>query len=98
MCSLPNGIETLDELREFIYATLCEHGQFEPGAFPMTEQILLRGGKTCGMHFCLCGPRQVRVSAIWETDRNCVFFYGSNGQRFRKVQLVEAETPVASPI
>ncbi len=93
MSSFSNEIESLDELRDYVYTTLCDYGHFQRGAFSMTQQILVRGGKPCGIHFCLHGPRQVRVSAIWETDRNCVFFYGSDGQRFRKVQLVQA--PVA---
>jgi len=90
MSSSSNEIKTIDQLREFVYLTLCEYGHFEPGAFPMSEHILLRSGDPCGMHFCLQGPREVRVSAIWETDGNGVFFYGSDGRRFRKIQLVDA--------
>jgi len=90
MNSFSNEIESLDQLREFVYGTLCEDGLFEPGVFPMTEQILVRGGRPCGIHFCLHGPRQVRFSAIWETDRNSVLFYGSSGQRIHKTQLVES--------
>jgi hypothetical protein len=42
------------------------------------------------MFFCLHGPRAVKFSAIWETDRNQVLFYDSNGERFQKTQLLEA--------
>ncbi len=55
----------------------------------MTERILTRGGKPCGIYFCLQGPRATRFSAIWETDRNQVLFYGAAGERFQKTQLVE---------
>jgi hypothetical protein len=58
----------------------------------MTERVLLRGGKPCGMYFCLHGPRATKFTAIWESDGNQVLFYGSRGERFLKTQLVEAPT------
>jgi hypothetical protein len=42
------------------------------------------------MYFCLHGPRATQFTAIWETDRNQVLFYGSRGERFLKTQLVES--------
>ena len=83
-------LNNLDNLREFINEILCRHNQLEIGAFPLTERILVRGGKPCGIYFCLHGPRAVRFTAIWETDRNTVLFYGSTGERFHKVKLVAA--------
>lgn len=56
----------------------------------MTERILVRGGKPCGIYFCLHGPRATKFTAIWETERNQVLFYGSRGERFLKTQLLEA--------
>jgi len=81
---------TLDELRDFVYETFCEHYQLQIGAFHMTEQVLRRGGKPCGIYFCLHGPRAVRFTAIWETESNQVLFYGSTGERFQKLQLSTA--------
>jgi hypothetical protein len=83
-------IDNVDDLREFINVTLCEHYQLQYGAFQMTEQVLIRAGKPCGIYFCLNGPRAVRFSAIWETDRNQILFYGPCGERFLKTQLSEA--------
>ncbi len=83
-------IETLEQLREFVNEVLCEHHQLEPGIFPLTERILVRGERPCGLYFCLHGPRAVKFSAIWETENNTVLFYGSTGERFHKIQLVEA--------
>ena len=83
-------IQTLDQLRDFINKILCQHDQLEVGAFPLTERILIRADRPCGIYFCLHGPRAVKFSAIWETHRNTVLFYSSTGQRFHKVQLVEA--------
>lgn len=83
-------LESLDDLRNYVHATLCQFDQLEAGAFRMTEQILLRNGKPCGLYFCLHGPRAVRFSAIWETQSNTVLFYNSGGERFQKTRLVAA--------
>ena len=76
-------------LREFVELALCEHLLLEIGAFPITERTLLRGGKPCGIMFCLHGPRATKFTAIWETDRNQILFYGENGERFNRIQLPE---------
>lgn len=83
-------LRNLEDLRGFVHNVLCDHNQLEVGAFPMTERILTRGGKPCGIYFCLHGPRAVKFSAIWETERNTVLFYGATGERFHRVQLIEA--------
>lgn len=79
----------LDDLREYVNVTLCEQYQLQTGAFCMTERVLVRGGKPCGIYFCLHGPRMTKFSAIWETDRNRILFYGTGGERFQKTQLTE---------
>jgi hypothetical protein len=83
-------IHSLKDLRTYVYQTLCDNELLEPGAFPMTERILTRGGRPCGIYFCLHGPRSVKYTAIWETDRNTILFYGSTGERFRRTRLAEA--------
>lgn len=83
-------LESLDDLRTYVQRILCEFDQLEASAFRMTEQILLRNGKPCGLYFCLHGPRAVRFSAIWETQDNTVLFYDSSGERFQKTRLVAA--------
>lgn len=83
-------IQTLEQLRDYVNEILCRHDQLETGAFPLTERILVRADRPCGIYFCLHGPRSVKFSAIWETQHNTVLFYGSTGQRFHKTQLVEA--------
>ena len=83
-------IENLDDLRQFVYQILCDYNQLEPGIFQMTERILVRGDSPCGTFFCLHGPRSVTYTAIWETDRNTILFYGSTGERFQKIQLAQA--------
>ena len=65
----------------YVHETICENNELEVNAFSMTERILVRGGKPCGLYFCLHGPRAVKFTAIWETDRNSVLFYGATGER-----------------
>lgn len=88
MSSYAPQINNLSQLRNFIHEKLCEHEYLEPGVFPMTERILTRAGKACGIYFSLFGPRSVRLNAIWENETNTILFYGSNGERFGKMQLV----------
>jgi hypothetical protein len=81
---------SLEELREFVYSKLCERDHLEPGVFSMTEHILARGNEPCGIHFCVHGPRSVKYTSIWETDRNTILFYGPSGERYHKTQLKAA--------
>lgn len=83
-------VANLQELRELVYRALCEYDELEPGIFPMSERILVRGSKPCGMMFSLHGPRRVQYTAVWETTTNAILCYGSTGQRYRKIQLIEA--------
>lgn len=82
-------IHDLRSLREYVHATICSQNELEVGVFEVTERILLRGGTPCGIYFCLHGPRSVKLTAIWETDRNTVLFYGSNGERQLRARLQE---------
>jgi len=82
--------DSFNDLREYVNATICEYYQLQIGAFRVTERVLQRGGNPCGVYFCLHGPRATKFTAIWETDRNQVLFYGSRGERFQKTQLLES--------
>jgi hypothetical protein len=83
-------IENLDELRSYVKNILCLHSHLEVDQLSLSERILIRAERPCGIFFCLTGLRGVKLSAIWETERNTVLFYGSSGERFHKTQLVEA--------
>ena len=74
-------------IRHYINQTLCERDKLEIDCFPLTERILLRNGKPCGIYYCLIGPRSLRLSAIWDTENGTILFYGSRGERFLKTQL-----------
>jgi hypothetical protein len=90
MLSSVEQISNLETLRQFVIAVLCEQNQLELGAFPVSERILVRGGRPCGLFFCLHGPRAVKFTAIWETDQNTLLFYDAAGERTHKLQLIEA--------
>ncbi len=96
MSGNPLHIHDLSDLRTYVHYTLCQQNQLEPGAFEVTERILVRGQRPCGIFFCLHGPRSVKLTAIWETDRNTILFYGSAGERVLKTQLVQAPKLVAA--
>ena len=83
----PADVRDLPTLRRFVTQTLCGDFELLEGAFPVTEQFLHRRGTPCGIHFCIHGPRAVRLTAIWESGRSRVLFYGEHGQRIRSVEI-----------
>jgi hypothetical protein len=85
-----HNLNNLNDLRRYVHQTICEQNELELNAFVITERILVRGRRPCGIFFCLHGPRSVRLTAIWETDRNTILFYSSSGERVLKAQLVHA--------
>jgi len=88
-------IDNLDDLRNYVHNTICQQNELQVGAFNITERVLVRGRRPCGIFFCLHGPRSVKLTAIWETDRNTILFYSSSGERVGRTQLVHA--PVLAP-
>jgi hypothetical protein len=90
MSAYPLQIDNLNDLRTYVHQTLCDQNELQRGAFQVTERILVRGKRPCGIFFCLHGPRSVRLTAIWETDRNTILFYSSSGERTLKAKLIQA--------
>jgi hypothetical protein len=86
----PIQIKNIQQLRQFVSHTLCQQNDFEEGIFQVTERILTRGNRPCGIFFCLHGPRSVKLTAVWETDKNSILFYGSSGERFKRTVLTMA--------
>jgi hypothetical protein len=82
-----NDVHTLDELRQFIHQTLCEKENLLADQFTMSEVRLTSGSGPCGIQFCLRGPRNVRLAAIWVADRNVVYLYDARGERYAKLRL-----------
>lgn len=90
MSAYPLQIDNLNDLRTYVHQTLCDQNELQQGAFQVTERILVRGKRPCGIFFCLHGPRSVKLTAIWETDRNTILFYSSSGERTLKAKLIQA--------
>ena len=90
MSAYPLQIDNLNDLRTYVHQTLCDQNELQRGAFQITERILVRGKRPCGIFFCLHGPRSVKLTAIWETDRNTILFYSSSGERTLKAKLIQA--------
>lgn len=83
-CTEPNE---MGQLRQYVSRTLCRENNIEVGVFQITERLLKRRGQPCGIYFCLHGPRSVKLTAIWETEKNTILFYGSTGERFKQTKL-----------
>jgi hypothetical protein len=89
------SLATLDELRQHVHATLCDRDQLDPGNTPLRENLILRGGKPCGLFFESRGPRLLKTFAIWSCEENRVLFYDSTGARFGETRLSESPDPDA---
>jgi hypothetical protein len=86
-----DSIESLSDLKYFVYQTLCRDHELVMNAFPTSETVLKRGNlQSCGIMFCLHGPRAVKFSAIWEKASNRILFYGPTGKRYLQVELKDA--------
>ena len=80
-------VQSLEELRQYVAETLSRLETLKPGQLELTQQTLFRAGRPCGIYFCLHGPRALRLTAIWETEKNSVLFYGSCGRRVHRTKL-----------
>lgn len=80
-------LNEMGQLRKYVSRTLCHENNIEVGVFQITERLLKRRGQPCGIYFCLHGPRSVKLTAIWETEKNTILFYGSTGERFKQTKL-----------
>ena len=79
--------QKIDELRRYVHERICHQNELEMNVFDVTERMLVRGGRPCGIFFCLHGPRSVKFTAIWETEQNRILFYGSTGERLQRINL-----------
>jgi hypothetical protein len=87
MFSTIEGVHTLDDLRRFVHALLCEKENLLPDQFRTSEVTLIRQNEPCGLQFCLRGPRSVRLAAVWAADHNVVYLYDAKGTRYSKLPL-----------
>jgi hypothetical protein len=83
-------LETVEELRRYVADTLGQLETLKADQFQLSQHVLYRQGKACGVHFRLQGPRSLSLSAIWETEQNSILFYGSCGRRMQRTKLLTA--------
>ena len=84
----------LDKLRNLVMEELCGQNGLLPDAFPMTQRVLYKQGISCGIFYCLHGPRSVRLTAVLDTQTARVLFYDSKGQRTTSHNLIESNVEV----
>jgi hypothetical protein len=91
VCRLP----TLEKLREYVKSVLCQRDRLDPEQAPLTESVVRRRGRACGLFFQLQGPRRVRTYAVWAGDEaeSRLLFHDSTGARFAECRLVEGPDP-----
>ena len=77
------------EIRKFVAETLSRFESLDPTQFPLEQRVLTRSGRPCGLYFSLHGPREVKLTAIWEAEGNTILFYGADGCRMQRIQLLE---------
>ena len=87
----------VSQLRQFMQHALAELGQFEPGAFPLTEREIVRESRTCGYYFCLHGPRSVKLTAVCDLNQRAILFYGTDGQRSHQIPIHAMKQATARP-
>jgi hypothetical protein len=56
----------------------------------LTETLIIRRGKPCGLFFHAQGPRMLKTYAVWAGEEHRILFYDSTGIRFGQVRLSEA--------
>lgn len=81
MIGWPQNAVVTDALRKLVRGRLAELGHLEEDAFPMTERVVVKRGRPCGVYFCLHGPRSVKLTAVADFQTKKVMLYGSDGQR-----------------
>jgi hypothetical protein len=86
-------LPTLEELRRHVRDVLCRHDQLDPEQTPLTQDVLVRAGRPCGLFFQVQGPRMVKAYAVWAGDEGRILFYDSQGQRFAQARLSEGPDP-----
>jgi len=90
MLESSRSVQNIEELRRYVADTLGSLETLKADQFQLSQQVLYRQGKPCGVYFRLQGPRALCLSAIWDTDQNNILFYGSCGRRTHRTKLVQA--------
>jgi hypothetical protein len=90
MATATRSLPTLEQLRQHVLETLCERDKIDPAQTPLSQGLITRSGRACGLFFQVQGPRQVREYALWAGEENRILFYDGVGNRFAETKLSEA--------
>ncbi len=88
------SVPTVAELRQHVLEVLCSHDQLDPAQTPLTETVLFRRNRPCGLFFEAQGPRLLRTFAIWAGEENRILFYDATGARFAESRLADSPDPL----
>lgn len=84
------SLPTLDDLRQYVRKTLCEHDNLDLEDSPFFEGKITRHGEMCGLFFQVQGPRLLKVYALWAAEEHRILFYGALGNRFAEIRVSDA--------
>ena len=87
------ALPTLPALREHVHAVLCQHEQLDPAQTPLSQAVITRRDRPCGLFFQARGPRQLKVYAVWAGEEDRILFYDSTGGRFAETFLSDSPDP-----
>ena len=87
MTAPTNQPTTPAELHAHVHETLCARENLLADQFRTVAAPLTRGGRPCGCQYTLLGPRSVRLSAVWDAGKNCLFLFDAAGVRVEKRPL-----------
>ena len=87
--------KTEEQLHAYVHETLCARENLLTEQFRTVAAPLKRAGKPCGCQYTLLGPRSVRLTAVWDAVRNCLFLFDATGARIEKRMLPQRIRPAA---
>ncbi len=87
------ALPTYEALREFVQSRLCAHDMLDPKQTPLSQSVITRSGRPCGLFFQVQGPRMVKTYAVWAGEEDRILFYDSTGGRFGEAKLSEGPDP-----
>ena len=88
------SLPSFDDLSRHVRAKLCLHDQLDPEQTPLTQSVVMRSGRPCGLFFQVQGPRRVKSYAVWAGEEGRILFYDSQGKRFGQTRLAEGPDPL----
>jgi hypothetical protein len=87
------ALPTLKDLHQHVLDVLCQHDQLDPSQTPLSQALITRRNRPCGLFFQARGPRLLKTYAIWAGEEDRILFYDSTGHRFAETRLSDSPDP-----